>query len=58
MGGCSTDQFVVSPSLDPRDSRVLPLRVDTFLEGRECLVYLPPGYPAVGRRCSGADPTE
>lgn len=46
LAGCSANEFPVSPSLDPRSSRLLPLRSAAFLDGRPCLVYLPPGYPA------------
>ena len=45
LAGCS-NEFAVSPSLDPRASRVLLFQSSSFLDGRPCLVYLPPGYPA------------
>lgn len=52
LAGCSEEagDFAVSPSLDPRASKIIPIRPGGFLAGRTCLVYLPPGYPGIGRR--------
>lgn len=48
--GCSASEFSVSPSLNPRDSRIFTVRTAAFMDGRECRVYVPPGYPALHRR--------
>ena len=50
LAGCSDRAFVVSPSLDPRVSRILAVYPSGLLRGRTCYVYLPAGYPEPGRR--------
>jgi predicted alpha/beta superfamily hydrolase len=53
LGGCDgghAGDFVVDPGLDPRVSRILVVRPSGFLTGRDCYVYLPPGYPERGRQ--------